>query len=86
MAGIVSTTDSRVNESIGVIVFVPYGRCCDLPALTGKGQIDAIKEYRGITYVHVQPVEGLPLPKWVNINQVQYDFAANAKAAGLTAA
>lgn len=66
---------------IGSLVFVPYGRCCDLPALTGKGRIDAVKEYRGAIYVHVQPVEGLPLPKWFNVNEVQYAFEDNAQTA-----
>lgn len=66
---------------IGAVVFIEYGKCAGLPRLIGKGCIDGEMTHKGADYVHVQPIEGLRLPKWVNVNEiVSYDFTANVKA------
>lgn len=69
------------HSHLNAVVFIEYGKCPGLPALLGKGRIDGEMTYKGATYVHVQPIEGLRLPKWINVNEiVSYDFTENAKA------
>jgi hypothetical protein len=70
------------NQShIGSIVFVEYGKCAGLPALIGKGRITDEMTYKGETLVRVEPVEGMPLPKWIRTHEIiGYDWTENVKA------
>ena len=63
------------------LVYVQYGRCAGLPPLTGIGRITDTKVWRGLTYVYVEPVEKMPLPKWVPFHQVQYVLVEMAEVA-----
>lgn len=63
------------------LVYVRYGFCAGLPPLTGVGRITDTKERWGATWVFVEPVKDMPLPKWVLFSEVQYVFAEKTEAA-----
>ena len=63
------------------LVYVQYGKCPNMPALTGVGRIVEEREAWGETWVLVEPVEDMPLSKWVRFNEVQYAQAAQAAVA-----
>jgi hypothetical protein len=73
------------HSHLDVVVLIEYGKCPGHPPLIGKGRIDEEMTYKGATYVRVQPIEGMRLPKWVNVNEiVAYDFTENVKAVPAT--
>jgi hypothetical protein len=65
---------------IGSVVTFNYGGTTTLAA---HGVIDGLREYRGMTYVHVTPIAwlyGNPLPQWKTALQVREVAAEMRKA------
>jgi hypothetical protein len=77
-----TTTPEAPTSHIGAVVFVEYGRCAGLPSLIGKGRITKEVTHKGKTQFYVEPVESMPLPKWVYMGEiVAYDWTSNGTAA-----
>lgn len=56
--------EKTLDPTIGALVHVPYGQCYGYPALIGTGRVIETRTYKGVDYVHVEPVSGITFDRW----------------------